>query len=382
MPGLGALSFVSPLILTALIALPAIWLLLRATPPAPQRVKFPPFIILRQLTTVEETPDRTPWWLLLLRLILAGFVIVGLAGPILNAPKASLGGGPIVFVVDDTWAAAAGWRERQSALRAGAEEAALTARPIFLIRTARPPDAASFEPLTGEDARGEADALRPEPYKADRLAVAERLPALDEALARLEGAPDIRWLSDGVAGASDETLASALAERGALSIFIDRQSPQLILRALPQSADGRAYRVERLAADAEWSGAIVATARDGRELARTPVVLERGAKSADVMIDLPLALRNEVASAAIEGVASAGAVQLADARDRRALIGLIAGAETAGDALLAGGHYVRKALEPYAEFIADSLESLLKSDASVIVLDDVGRLRPADEEAL
>ncbi|MGE0407936.1 MAG: DUF4159 domain-containing protein, partial [Amphiplicatus sp.] len=70
------------------------------------------------------------------------------------------------------------------------------------------------------------------------------------------------------------------------------------------------------------------------------------------------------------------------ARDRRALVGLIAGVDTAAEALLTGGHYVKKALEPYAAFLTDSLENLLKSDASVIVLDDVGRLRPSDEEAL
>ena len=66
---LGALSFAEPLILISLLALPAIWLLLRTTPPAPQRVKFPAFIILRNLAGTEETPDKTPWWVLLLRLL-------------------------------------------------------------------------------------------------------------------------------------------------------------------------------------------------------------------------------------------------------------------------------------------------------------------------
>ena len=83
----SSLSFASPLILAALAALPAIWLLLRATPPAPKRVRFPAFDILRQLQTKEETPQLTPLLLLLLRLMLAALAIVGLAGPVLNAPK-------------------------------------------------------------------------------------------------------------------------------------------------------------------------------------------------------------------------------------------------------------------------------------------------------
>lgn len=382
MMGFGALSFTAPLILAALIALPAIWLLLRATPPAPQRVRFPAFIILRQLKTKEETPDRTPWWLLLLRLLLAAFVIIGLAGPILNAPKAALGAGPLVFVLDDSWAAAPGWRARQDALRTDAEEAAQSGRQIFLIRTAAPPSKDAIEPMTGEAARELAEAIRPAPFAAERKNAAERVASLDTALAGASGEPEIHWLSDGVASDGDGDLASALAMRGSLTVFVDRMTPQFALTAGAQTAEGRDYRVQRLAADAPWEGEIVATAKDGRELARTAVALDRGARSVDAAIALPLALRNDVASVSVEGVSSAGAVHLADARDRRALVGLVAGAETAGDVLLTGGYYVRKALEPYAAFLTDSLENLLKSDVSVIVLDDVGRLRPADADGL
>ncbi|MGE0410034.1 MAG: BatA domain-containing protein, partial [Amphiplicatus sp.] len=382
MTDLGALSFASPWILAALLALPAIWLLLRATPPAPRRIEFPAFFILRKLTNKEETPDRTPLWLLILRLALAAFVIIALAGPILNAPKAALGAGPLVFVIDDSWAAAPGWRDRQNALAAGAEEAAISGRQLFLIRTASPPEAGALEPMTGEEARGIADAIRPDPWRADRRAAATALPALDAALSRLSGAPEIRWLSDGVAGEGDQEFAAELGKRGPLTVFADSRTPQLILRALPQTADGRLYRIERLNREAEWTGAVVAASRDGRELARTPARLAAGEKSADIAIDLPLALRNDIALVVIDNVASAGAVQLADARDRRALVGLIAGVDTAAEALLTGGHYVKKALEPYAAFLTDRLENLLKSDASVIVLDDVGRLRPSDEEAL
>ena len=379
---LGGLTFTSPLILVALAALPAIWLLLRATPPAPQRVRFPAFIILRQLTTKEETPERTPWWLLLLRLLLAAFIILGLAGPILNAPKALETSGPLVFVLDDTWAAAPLWRERQTALKAGAEEAAQAGRPVFILKTAASAGEETVKPLTGEEMRGLVDAMRPEPFAADRDAAMKKLEQLDALLARADGAPEIRWLSDGVAGKNDDAFAEALEKRGALSVFADKGAPQLILRAVASTAEGRRYRIERLSAGAPFSGELVATARDGRELARVPATLTAGEKKADIDIDLPLALRNEIALVAIDTVASAGAVQLADARDRRALIGLIAGVDNPGDALLSGAYYVKKALEPYAAFQTDSLENLLASEVSVIVLDDVGRLRAADIDAL
>src|SRR5689334_17751588 len=101
MLNLGLLGFTQPWLLAALLSLPAIWLLLRVTPPAPRRVSFPPLMLLKGLVSPERTPARTPWWLLLLRLAIAALLILALAGPLLN-PAPRLGGdGPLLMVVDN-----------------------------------------------------------------------------------------------------------------------------------------------------------------------------------------------------------------------------------------------------------------------------------------
>ncbi len=377
--GLSALSFTSPLILAALAALPAIWLLLRATPPEPRRVRFPAFIILRRLQSGEETPDRSPWPLLLLRLLLATFVILGLAGPALNAPKAGETSGPIAFVLDDSWAAAGRWRARRDAIQSGAEEAAQSGRPLYLIRTASPSTGDAIAPLTPDGLAGVADAARPQPFRSDRKAALKEVARLKDALGAAPA--DIRWLADGLAGDSDREFAQALDALGEITVFEDHSAPPA-LRALPLSAAGLRYRAERLNASEPWSGEAVATARDGRELRRIKIAMTAGETSVEFALDLPLAIRNAVASVAIADAASAGSVQLVDARSRRSLVGLIESAESDGEALLSGAHYIRKALAPYAEFLVDSLDTLIASDVSVIALDDVGRLREGDVEAL
>ena len=78
MLSLGPLVFTAPLFLIALAALPAIYWLLRVTPPAPKLMRFPAVRLLRDLIAREETPHRTPWWLLALRLVLAALVILAL----------------------------------------------------------------------------------------------------------------------------------------------------------------------------------------------------------------------------------------------------------------------------------------------------------------
>src|SRR6266702_4242169 len=98
MLSLGTLAFASPWLLAGLVALPVLWWLLRVTPPAPRRLRFPAIRLLLGLVPREETPARTPLWLILLRMVLAALVIFGLARPLLNPSAAFSAGGPLVLV--------------------------------------------------------------------------------------------------------------------------------------------------------------------------------------------------------------------------------------------------------------------------------------------
>ena len=80
----GALAFLNPWLLSALLTLPVIYWLLRAVPPRPAQVEFPPTRILVGLENDEKTAEKTPWWLTLIRLLAATFVILALAEPVLN----------------------------------------------------------------------------------------------------------------------------------------------------------------------------------------------------------------------------------------------------------------------------------------------------------
>jgi hypothetical protein len=74
-------TFAAPALLWGLLALPILWLILRAIPPAPIRRRFPAVVLLLGLDDKTRTADRTPWWLLLLRALAIAAAIVGFAGP-------------------------------------------------------------------------------------------------------------------------------------------------------------------------------------------------------------------------------------------------------------------------------------------------------------
>src|SRR5690606_9699188 len=131
MMALGPLGFAAPWLLAAGLALPLLWLLLRAVPPAPREVEFPGTALLLGLAAPAPVARHTPWWLLALRLLAVAAAIIAFAGPVWRPqPQAAGGdGGPLLILVDAGWAAAPGWAEAQARARAALERAQAQGRP-------------------------------------------------------------------------------------------------------------------------------------------------------------------------------------------------------------------------------------------------------------
>jgi hypothetical protein len=132
------LVFAAPWILGFFAALPVLWWLLRLTPPSPRKIIFPALQLLRGLATPEQTPARTPWWLLLLRLIVAALVIAAFADPLLDPQPAIMGTGAVLIAIDNDWAASRAWDARESALHDAIAQAEREDRDVILLPTAPP----------------------------------------------------------------------------------------------------------------------------------------------------------------------------------------------------------------------------------------------------
>jgi hypothetical protein len=387
--GLVPLVFLEPAILAALALLPILWWLLRATPPAPRRQIFPALRLLRDLAATEETPARTPWWVLLLRLLVAGLIIVALSGPVLNPDRTLGGSGPLLLVVDNGWASAADWPERQAAMREAVARAERSGRDTYLLTTAPPADGDPVtlsEPLTPGQARAAIGDLVPLPWPTDRPAAARALGA-----GRFAGSVNVVWVADDVASpepAADQAFGEALQRLGGLEVLQSGRAPS-VLRPPRDAGAALTLAIER-PRPAEGTTPVVvrALAGDGRVLARADASFPAGAATGTATFDLPIEARNAVERLEIEGESSAASVVLLDDRWRRRAVGLVADAATeAPQPLLSPPHYVERALAPYAEVRSGSLDTLLEpqpgqAGPAMIVLTDAGPLTEAQRSAL
>ncbi len=171
------MTFAAPLALVALAGLPLLWWLLRVTPPSPRRETFPAISLLLGLHPTEETPARTPWWLLLLRLVAAALVILALARPVLDSSGPLAGSGPVLLVIDNGWSAAADWPRRMQMANTVLDRVARAGRSVALLATAAGETGAAPKataPRSVTDLRAQVGALRPEAWPSDRAAAVPR----------------------------------------------------------------------------------------------------------------------------------------------------------------------------------------------------------------
>ncbi len=364
------LSFGTPLILAALLALPVLWWLLRVTPPLPRRTLFPPLRLLRGLEDEEQTPAKTPWWLLLLRLLAAALLILALADPLLGRNPKLMANGPLVLVVDNGWTAARDWDERQEVMTDLLRSA--RGRPVAIIPTA---GAVPTGLLNEGEAARIARELKPMPWPGDRAAAARALGRFNFA-----APPALYWLTDGIDDAGSQALRNAFKRYGSPSLFAPSHMP---LGLLPVTRDASGFALTAIRANAGASQDIEAGALGvrGETMAATKLHFKRGETRAQGHISLPMEVRNATTRLAIAGEESAGAVQLLDRGAAQRSAGIVSeNASGEGQPLLSDVYYLERALSPYAEIAKGGITQLLDKRVSVLVLADVARIGTADME--
>lgn len=372
------IAFSAPLALAALALLPALWLILRVTPPRPRRIDFPPLKIMADLVAKRELPAHTPWWLLALRMVIAALVILAVAGPIWNPQReAAALRGPVLLLVDNGFGAATDWPERMAIAESRVAAATREGRPVALVGLAETPGE-----ITLSEPRAALDRLRAlplQPHAPDRVA---HLPRIDAFLRNSPEAETI-WISDGLAISDDGAFLARLRQEAGSNRLSIHASPadQRALTSAENLAGALVVKVLRPSTNAAASGQVRALDLKGLPLGDVPFVFGPTETQTTARLTLPIEVRNAVSRLELVGEQSAGAVALLDDRAKRRRVGIVSGTTTdTAQPLLSPTYYVSRALSPFAEIrepragSTDPIGELLAQNLSVLVLADIGAL--------
>jgi hypothetical protein len=380
------LGFAQPLVLLGLLSLPVLWWLLRLIPPQPRRIAFPPTRLLFDIAPREETPQRTPWWLTLLRLTLAALVIIAAAGPLWNPPVAtSSAKAPLALLIDDGFPAAGTWDARMRTAEDLIARAEADQRGVALIPLSEQARDISFE--TPAAARVRLKQIKPKPHAVER---ADALPALGRFLAVT---PDVElvWLTDGVdlGGGSDFVAAlGRLIEQRSITVVEGGIPGPHALAGADNAAGALTVKVLRATNGATETGTVRALDLKGLPLGDTSFTFKDGERESEAELTLPVEIRNDIARLEIAAERSAGAVALLDKRWRRRSIGVVTGstADTA-QPLLASTYYLTRALGPFADVRlaergspAQAVSQFIEQRLPMLILADVGNVAEARDQ--
>lgn len=389
MTGLGALTFLNPWALTALLILPVIYWLLRFTPPKPQSVRFPPFRLLLDLISKEEETDKTPWWLVLLRLVLAAAVIIAIARPVLSDNKQlTLSKAPLLIIIDNDWSTANNWTLHQTILLQTVAAAQSRNIPVAIATTTATSQPQSLNMLTAKAARNLATSIAPQSLASNRTRLLGQLKTRFAKSKELQ----IIWLSNGLAGAKQADfftgLKSLAGGKAAVTLAMPSPDTSPIILGNPARNSGKIditlHKQDTRNID---NIAVSLLAGNGRNLAQVSLPFKAGTTTAKASITLPLVLRNEAARIEISGQSHAAAIRLLDDRWRRKTVGIITGESLAlAQPLLSPLYYVTRALSPSAQLkqpdANTGITGLLKSGLSMLVLADIGMIAPKDRSVM
>lgn len=347
----GALSLIAPLTLIGLLALPIVWLILRISPPAPKREIFPPLSILRGVETEEETPNATPIWLLLFRLLMVALAVFALSLPVLTRDDAGENSA-LTLIIDDSAASAPVWNDLLDDARSRLRDAQRDNADVILVTS----ETEEAEVIPATEALQQLQRLQPRP-----ILTSLSLPDL----------PDDRqtfFLTSGVVLTDDTMINPQLRALDATIVKAEPQPRLIVPGDVREISAG--FESDWHAFGSGGSYTIEALSSRDTVLAAEPISFSLGADMATASISLPPQLRSQVVRLRVAGQRAGASTKLLDDSFGRPLVGVLAPPSGTASPLLNEDYYAQQALDPFADIFIGDPESVLSLNPSVLVMPD------------
>lgn len=373
---IGSLAFTYPWALAGLAILPILWFLLRVTPPIPKEIFFPAARFLEGLISQEKTPSKTPWWILLLRTLIAGLLIIALSGPILNPVTDDFPRGDIRIVVDNGWASAQNWKNYISQIQETLNRASRNNRSVYILQTTHNEGHAQIEqkgPMPASSALALIKNIEPNPWNADYAHIYEYLKSVN-----IDTSIHTFWIGDGLNYPEIEKLLRLIQSQGGLTYF--RPSPEdfaIYVKIADARLDADGSSVIRIDGPKEKNAlypiTIQAIAKDESVVYQRKFDLEPDDFPQTIALDIPQNLPPKVTKFRIAEIQSAATTYLTHTGFVRRNVGIVSdtveGSETP---FIDSDYYLQRALQISSNVVTGTIQDILDLESDVIILPDIG----------
>lgn len=377
------IGIASPLIFAGLAALPVIWWLSRNNPPSPRIENFPSMRLLLGFQSDEVKPDTMPVWRKVLRVAAAGAIVAGLAGPLLD-PDQPLPGNEsesLVILVDNDWAAAENWEQRQTAINQLLDRLEREGRQVILSPTTESDDGSELEligPIAAADAKRIFGSLQAQPWPADHEATLALLQDAD-----IQNVSSIYWFGNGISDDGTLELSKALQKYGDVTYINSTSEYNPMLLSQPQaSSQNLSIDVTRVYSSGAETVLLQAMDDSGYVLGEEEAVFNSGEIVSSAVFSLPEEIRAQVTRVSIEGQRNAGATLLLDDNWRQRPVGLAKSQAEQASALLRDTFYIEAALDDYTNLSTGNIDQILSKPLAVAFIPDDVDLTDSEIERL
>ena len=368
-----SLYFMAPMALSGFLLLPIVYYLLKILPPKPKRIVFPPLHLLQSIALIEPKPFRSPWWILLLRLLIATLIITAMAGPQWRpVSAASVNKNETLVIVDDGWAASNDWDIRIKKVETIIHELRNNNTPVALLISNEPKNISLIE---HNEALEIIRSLKPKSYIPNYTELTAPIQKFIQEHRNI----NIIWISEKYGHADIADFVNFLSDLNKqfqnISIFIS--SNPIITLSNPASSQQSINFMLKAYNLTKSSYSLIANDQLDQTIYKKDMMIG-SENDQSIDIALPLELRNQISVIKLANDHSASSVILLDDHAHIKRIGLYGSLkDDQSQPLLSSLHYIDKALLKFASVSHarpgdnDPIKTLLNEKPSILILSDV-----------
>ena len=355
-------AFLNPWALLGFTALPVLWFILRFMPPVPKKIFLPTVRFLKDLENRDTTPEKAPWWLILLRLSLLVCLIFAFANPVLHPQKIIPSTTPLRIVFDNGWASAQSWTLETERAEQLLHDAAATNRPVQIQFTATRVASLNFS---------RADEIISLLHSAAPVSWQGDLTKLD-----FKDKADTVWVSSGIADPGFTKTATDFASSGRLTVYLPSMSQRAGIIHGPSESENSLLRIETPAGAGSRTVSAQAFDTKGKLINQFSHAISGQPGGEDILDEASLFDDKAIYQWKVPNFAGAGGAYFKDLTNTNRLIGMVTQSKNISSDFTSASFYLTKAVEPFAKVATGSIDDLIEKNCGIIVLADIATFAP------